>query len=80
MEAEAVASAGGRGHATSQDVVREMRTRGFSDKQVRAALEAKGYKKSRISQLVHAVPLQAAPPPQQRAQGKRGMKRRHEGK
>ena len=78
MEAAAAASAGGRGHCASQGLVREMRAQGLSDKQVRANLEAKGYKKSRISQLVHAVPLQAAPPPLQRAQLECGTKRKHD--
>ena len=42
----------------SQDLVRQMRAEGQSDQQVRANLEAKGFSKSRISQLIHAVPLQ----------------------
>jgi len=42
----------------SQDLVRQMRAEGQSDQQVRRNLEAKGFSKSRISQLIHAVPLQ----------------------
>jgi len=80
MEAEAASKAGGRGNATAQDMVRELRAQGLSDTQVRAELAAKGYKKSRISQLINAVPKEVSQPPHQRQQEKRGLKRRHEGR
>ena len=79
MEAEAVAKAGGRGNASAQDMVRELRAQGLSDTQVRAELAAKGYKKSRISQLINAVPGEASQPRPQRQQEKRSLKRRSEG-
>ena len=79
MEAEAAANTGGRGNATAQDVVRGLRVQGFSDAQVRAALAAQGYKKSRISQLVRAVPMQDGQPPDKRKQEHRGTKRNREG-
>ena len=40
----------------SQDLVRQMRTEGLADDRVRARLQAKGFTKSRISQLLRAVP------------------------
>ena len=65
MEAKAVArsGAGGRGNTSAQDIVRGLRAQNLADEQVRVALAARGYKKSRISQLMRAVPNQASQPP-----------------
>lgn len=54
MEAAPVSTR--RVKSPAQDLVRQMRAEGLSDRLVRAQLGASGFSKSRISQLLHAVP------------------------
>ena len=56
----------------AKDLVRQMRTYGCCDKEARLQLKAKGFSKSRISQLLRAVPYQGKPVEEQAPAKKRG--------
>ena len=59
-----------RGKSPAQDLVRQLRADGLSDERARAQLKAKGFSKSRISQLLRGVPHQC------RVEGNKQTKKR----